>query len=129
MLKGYKRVDCFADVPINTRIRYFIVQQDGTRLFRTGGFLLSKANSDIYVILRNHTTWVVRVKDAVFFSKLSVEEEELAAKDEIITQLRLELASCVDCVRSLKTQLDEAIIAIRSQLIGPSSSITLGDSQ
>lgn len=78
-LQGYEKVDNIADVPLNTHIRYFKKQPDGTQVFRTGGFLHNKQNADVYVMLSNgKSIWSVQVKDTIFFKKLS-HNDEIAA--------------------------------------------------
>ena len=98
-LRGYVKVDDIADVPLNTHIRYFIKQKDGSWAFRTGGFLHDKQNPQVYVILNNgNNQWSVQVKDIVFFKKMSQTEEiealrimyesELGKKNRMIDTLR-----------------------------------------
>ncbi|MEM0354235.1 MAG: hypothetical protein QXW79_01500 [Thermoplasmata archaeon] len=98
-LQGYERVDNIEEVPLNTHIRYFITKKDGTQLFRMGGFLHNKRNADKYIMLTNgKDVWSVQVKDAVFFRKLSHQEEinalhayykkKLKKKDRVIKELK-----------------------------------------
>jgi len=98
-LMGYEKVDNIAEVPINTHMRYFAKQEDGTQVFRTGGILVNKQNADTYVRLSNGAnSWSVQVKDAIFFKKLShkdeienikaVYEKKLEEKEEIINKLK-----------------------------------------
>lgn len=98
-LQGYEKVDEIADVPLNTHMRYFAKQPDGTQVFRTGGFLHNKQNAETYVMLTNgKTIWSVQVKDAIFFKKMSQKEEidtlhamykkKLAEKDDTIDKLK-----------------------------------------
>ena len=98
-LQGYEKIEDLADVPLNTHIRYFKINPDGTQVFRTGGFLYNKQNSEKYVMLSNgKNTWSVQVKDAIFFRKLSQKEEidalhnyykkKLEERDVIIDKLK-----------------------------------------
>ena len=41
-LQGYERVDDINEVPINTHLRYFTMEDDGKQVFRMGGFLQNK---------------------------------------------------------------------------------------
>lgn len=98
-LQGYEQVDDIAEVPLNTHLRYFVVQPDGSQVFRTGGFLHNKNNADTYVMLSNgKNIWSVQVANAIFFQKLSQKKEieklhklykkKLAEKDAIIKKLK-----------------------------------------
>jgi len=99
MLEGYVKVDDISEVPLNTHVRYFQKQPDGSQLFRTGGFLHNKTNPEVYVMLSNgQSIWSVNVETATFFRKLSAKEEikalhnmyqkQLAEKDDIIEKLK-----------------------------------------
>jgi len=75
-MQGYEKVDNIAEVPLNTHIRYFITQKDGTQLFRTGGFLHNKTNADKFIMLSNgKSIWSVQINNAIFFKKMSHQEE------------------------------------------------------
>jgi hypothetical protein len=100
MLQGYEKVDDISEVPLNTHLRYFTTQKDGTQVFRTGGFLKNKQKADTFVILTNgKNDWSVQTKGAVFFRKLSGKDQldaihelykkKLAEKDKIIAKLKL----------------------------------------
>ena len=98
-LQGYERVDDISEVPLNTHLRYFVTEKDGSQVFRTGGFLHNKQNADTYVMLSNgKNIWSVQMKGAVFFKKMSQKDEiaaihalykkKLDQKDEIIDKLK-----------------------------------------
>ena len=98
-LQGYEKVDDIAEVPLNTHLRYFTKEKDGTQLFRSGGFLKNKTNAEKYVYLTNgKIDWVVQTATATFFSKMSQKEEiaaihrqyqkKLEEKDRVINLLR-----------------------------------------
>ena len=75
-LQGYEKVDDISEVPLNTHIRYFIEQKDGSQLFRTGGFLQNKQNPEKYIMLSNgKNVWSVQVANTVFFKKMSQKDE------------------------------------------------------
>lgn len=75
-LQGYEKINDIAEVPLNTHIRYFIKQKDGTQLFRTGGFLHNKQNSEKYIMLNNgKNIWSVQVANTIFFKKMSQKDE------------------------------------------------------
>ncbi len=98
-LQGYAKVDDIAEVPLNTHVRYFITLDNGTQVFRLGGFLHNKKNADTYVMLSNgKNIWSVQVKGTTFFRKLSHNEEieslhqsykkKLEEKDLLIKKLK-----------------------------------------
>jgi hypothetical protein len=97
-LSGYQQVDDIKDVPIDTHIRYFTIDENGEKHFRLGGFLYKK--NDDYIVLNNgKNTWSVQIDGAIFFRKLSQKEvideihksyqEELKLKDIEIKKLKL----------------------------------------
>lgn len=99
MLIGYEKVDDIMDVPIDTHLRYFSPDENGVMRFKTGGFLKDKSNGQTYVYLTNRKyNWCVQTKDAIFFRKLSHQEEleaihamykrQLDEKDVIINKLK-----------------------------------------
>jgi hypothetical protein len=101
-LQGYEKVDDISEVPLNTHLRYFITQKDGSQVFRTGGFLHNKQNADVYVMLSNgKNIWSVQVKGTTFFKRMS-QKEEIAAlhrhykkkiieRDKIINELKAKI--------------------------------------
>ena len=75
-LQGYEQISDISEVPLDTHIRYFIQQKDGSQLFRTGGFLRNKQNPDQYIMLSNgKSIWSVQVANTVFFKKMSQKDE------------------------------------------------------
>jgi hypothetical protein len=120
-LQGYQKVDNIADVPINTHVRYFIQKSDGSRLFRTGGFLNNKQNADKYVILSNGKhVWSVQVKNTIFFRKLSHKEEidalhryyknKLKDKDKIIKKLEMKIKMIKESLSSKNEKNNKKVI-------------------
>lgn len=98
-LQGYEKVDNIADVALNTHLRYFLTQQDGSQTFRLGGFLHNKTNAEKYIMLTNgRQCWSVQVKNSVFFRKMSHNDEiealhmlykkKIDKKDIIIDKLK-----------------------------------------
>ena len=83
LLVDYVEVDNIKDVPLDTHIRYF-TKQKGKKLFRTGGFLLNKANADKYIILTNRkNSWSVDTQKSILFRKLSITEVNTIHNDEV----------------------------------------------
>lgn len=98
-LEGYEKVENIAEVPLDTHIRYFIINKDGENLFRTGGFLHNKTNPETYIMLSNgKNIWSVQIDNAIFFKKMTHKEElealhnlyksKLLEKDLIIKKLK-----------------------------------------
>jgi hypothetical protein len=125
-LEGYEKVDDIAEVPLNTHIRYFTINPDGTQIFRTGGFLHNKQNADTYVMLSNgKNIWSVQVKNSIFFRKMSQKDEitaihsmykkKLEEKDEIIEKLK-------KYIKLKMGNYDSNILANNAQKINPRTS-------
>lgn len=88
-LEGYKKIESFDDIAINTHIRYFTLDENNEYLFRTGGFLLNKTNADKYVILSNgKVSWPVQVESSIFYAKISHKEQIDALKEMYMKKLR-----------------------------------------
>tara|TARA_B110000208_G_C11787420_1_gene436089 strand:+ start:22 stop:522 length:501 start_codon:yes stop_codon:yes gene_type:complete len=84
LLLDYVEVKDISTVDLNTHIRYFSIQDDGKKLFRTGGFLVNKKEVDKYVILSNNKqNWSVNTKKSIFFKKLSSIENKQMQNDEV----------------------------------------------
>ena len=99
-LEGYIKVDDLSEVPIDTHIRYFVTEDDGTKVFRMGGFLLSKNDPDKYIVLTNRKSkWSVQTKNTIFYKKMSHTEEieklhreykkKIQKQEETIKKLKL----------------------------------------
>uniref|UniRef100_A0A6C0CB82 Uncharacterized protein n=1 Tax=viral metagenome TaxID=1070528 RepID=A0A6C0CB82_9ZZZZ len=102
-LNGYEKVDNIMDVPINTHLRYFIFDNDGTASFRTGGLLQNKNNGDVYVVLSNGSfTWSVQVKTAQFYRKLTHVEELAMVHDAYQNKIDEQNDKIVDLKSQLK---------------------------
>lgn len=109
-LVGYEKVDDISDVPLDTHLRYFAKQKDGSHLFRLGGFLHNKQNASQYVVLRSsdRKTWSVQVNDAIFYRKVSHKDEvELLKKqiqeyEEVINSMNNIMSSKLNVKYSIK---------------------------
>lgn len=90
-LKDYKRVDSFKNIPLNTHIRYFILNDKGKGGdFRLGGFLKTMDLEKGYIVLTTGKfSWSVQLKGHLFFAKMSGEEFKKEFK-EIIKSLKKE---------------------------------------
>lgn len=83
LLADYVEVENIKDVPLDTHIRYFL-KDKGKKLFRTGGFLVNKRESDKYIILTNRKiSWSVDTKKSILFRKLSAVELNTIHNDEV----------------------------------------------
>jgi hypothetical protein len=122
-LQGYEKVDDISEVPLNTHIRYFKIEKDGTHTFRTGGFLFNKTNADKYVYLSNgKNSWAVQIISAIFYRKISHTEEidalhrhykkKLQDKDMIINKLKkyikIKIGSFDESLISTNTETNSA---------------------
>lgn len=98
-LEGYSKVKDISQVPLNTHLRYFVIEKNGNKLFRTGGFLHNKENYQTYVMLSNgKNVWSVQTENTIFFQKMNHKDEiaslrehyekKLEEKDEIIEKLK-----------------------------------------
>ena len=97
MLKNYKEISSFSDVPLSSHLRYFS-NVDGEMKFRTGGNLINKNNADKYVVLSNgKVTWSVDTKKSIFYKEITHEdivdkyEEQIAKYKLVIKKLRNEI--------------------------------------
>jgi len=79
-LLDYIEVDSIVTVPINTHVRYYVIDTDEktgkiTKSFRLGGFLSNKDKAEQYVILTNNKiSWSVNTQKAIFYRKLKSDE-------------------------------------------------------
>lgn len=72
-LKGYKKLNDFDDICINSHIRYFKIE-NGIKYFRSGGFLKQKHNN--YIMLSNGKfIWSVQLDETnEFYIKIKVSD-------------------------------------------------------
>lgn len=83
LLEDYKQVDDIYKVPLNTHLRYFTVI-NGDRKFRMGGSLIHTQGLPNYIKLSNGShQWSVQVKNAIFFSKMTLAEIKADYEKEI----------------------------------------------
>ena len=83
LLADYIEIENIKDVPLDSHIRYFL-KDKGKKLFRTGGFLVNKRESDKYIILTNRKiSWSVNTKKSILFRKLSAVELNTIHNDEV----------------------------------------------
>jgi len=88
-LKDYIKVEDINKVPLNTHIRYFQVdEKTNDKVFRLGGFLINKDNSDKYIVLGNGSqSWSVQISNSILYKKKSVDDMKLEY-DEIIKNMQ-----------------------------------------
>lgn len=88
-LEDYIKVNDIYKVPLNTHIRYFILELDDntkqmTRKFRLGGSLFKKDEDKEYIVLSSgRKTWSVQIANTVFYKKLSIKELKMEYDKEI----------------------------------------------
>ena len=105
-LENYIQVDEISQVPLKSHLRYFTVNlTTGKKLFRLGGFLSNKDNSDKYVVLSNgKITWSVDTTKSVFFKKMSLDEVREEYEDEI-KKLRKDNKALKKALKQIKEQI------------------------
>ena len=105
-LENYIQVDEISQVPLKSHLRYFTVNlKTGKKLFRLGGFLSNKDNSDKYVVLSNgKITWSVDTTKSVFFKKMSLDEVREEYEDEI-KKLRKDNKALKKALKQIKEQI------------------------
>jgi hypothetical protein len=94
-LEDYTEVDNINKIPIKSHLRYYTLKRDDkgnmSKVFRLGGNLINKDNSDKYIILSNgKVSWSVQTKNTIFYRKMKINE----IKDEyetIIEELKDEI--------------------------------------
>ena len=92
-LKDYKKVSNITQVPINTHLRYFTKDKNGSKVFRLGGTLNKIGDNQQYVVLSNGTlSWSVQIDHSQFYQKMN--ENEL--KQEIKKELKKEILTEMD---------------------------------
>jgi len=81
-------------IPLGTHVRYFVVNDDGKKIFRMGGQLTKNDGMPKYVILSNgKNSWSVQASTSIFFKKMSTPEIKheyeikLSDKDKKIKEL------------------------------------------
>jgi hypothetical protein len=81
-------------IPLGTHVRYFVVNDDGKKIFRMGGQLTKNDGMPKYVILSNgKNSWSVQASTSIFFKKMSTPEikqeyeTKLLDKDKKIKEL------------------------------------------
>lgn len=100
-LKDYKRVDDIKDVPLNTHLRYFVINKKNTTpSFRLGGFLIRKDEPEKYVILSNNDiSWSVNTQTALFYRKQTI--------DEIREEYDKKIKKLENKIQKLETELNK----------------------
>jgi len=90
-LKDYKQIDNFNNIPLNTHIRYFILNKnDKGGEFRLGGFLKTMDLEKGYIVLTTGKfSWSVQIKGHIFFAKMSGDDFKKEYK-QIIKELKKE---------------------------------------
>ena len=111
-LEDYIQVNKITDIPIDTHVRYFSIVKSGKKtkkIFRMGGFLKRKDNTNKYVILTNgRTSWSVQTESTIFFRKMNINEikgqyeDEIDEMEAIIKKQKTEIRKLKSTIRDLK---------------------------
>jgi len=107
-LKDYKRIDDFKDIPLNTHIRYFILNKNSKGgEFRIGGFLKTMDIEKEYIVLTTDKfSWSVQFKNHVFFAKMNSDDFKKEFK-QIIKDLKKENSKLKDENNKLKNVINK----------------------
>jgi hypothetical protein len=71
-LEDYIKVSDLTQITLGTHIRYFIIEKNGNKKYRPGGFLIHNDGLPKYIRLTNNKiTWSVQVNNTVFFRKMT----------------------------------------------------------
>ena len=119
LLEDYSEVKDIYQVPLDTHLRYFSLDKDGKKQFRTGGFLHRNNGLPKYVMLTNRKqTWSVQIKGTDFFRKMSLQEIKKEYGDEIeeITEENEKLKKRVKLLEDRNYGLKEMIRKLKQQL-------------
>jgi hypothetical protein len=87
-LEDYEEIENWENVPLQTHIRYFKINDDGTKVFRMGGWLVNNSGLPIYVVLANSgTSWSIQTKEVIGFKQITVQSIR-EQYEKIIKQLK-----------------------------------------
>ena len=116
MLDEYKMVDDISKVPLGVHLRYCVIDKNGKKKFRVGGFLHKNAGIPKYLILTNNTTsWTVQIKNTTFFRKMTSAEVKAEYEDEI-EEMRNESQKIIDKLESDNTTLKKMVKRLRKEV-------------
>jgi hypothetical protein len=112
-MSGYIQVDNIYEVPLNTHLRYYTIDENGNQHFRMGGFLKIRENGQPFVMLTNYKhDWSVQIAGTVFFRKATPKEqkEEIEKNySEIIDKKDKEIEQLKDKIEQLQKALRKLI--------------------
>jgi len=116
-LDGYIRVEAskLYKVPLNTHIRYFVVNpKTNEKQFRLGGFLTKLGDNNEYIILSNgNYSWSVQLSNTIFYKKMSNNE----LKEHIVTEIDDEIKNKMDKLVKENKELKNIIKEIKETTI------------
>ncbi len=104
-LKEYIPLETIDEVPINSHIRYFTVN-NGKKQFRLGGFL-TKIDTDYVVLSNGKLSWSVQKKNSIFFKKMSYDELKEELIEKISNKFEKKIISLENENESLKKTLKD----------------------
>ena len=104
-LEDYKECDIYK-IPLSTHVRYFKIEKNKKKKFRTGGILYKNEGLPDYVVLSNgRKTWSVQVADAIFFRRMTAREIKKEYEDYIL-ELEKKNKQLKKLVKILKKKLN-----------------------
>lgn len=112
-LIGYRQIDIdkISEIPLDTHVRYFSTNR-GEPMFRLGGFIKNKTNSDKYIVLHNGDggkSWSVQISDiCAIYAKMTHKEE--------LQDLRDTYEKRMEELREENTKLLEAIDILHGKI-------------
>ena len=107
-LKGYVQVSDISTVPIGTHLRYFMIDKDNEKHFRTGGILQAIDPKQRYVKLSNGTvTWSAQIPNAIFYKKQSEDEYRNSIEQTIAEKYKKEIYTLQNKIVNLQDRLVE----------------------
>lgn len=111
-LEEYKQVDNIDDIPLNTHLRYFMIDiKTGKKSFRLGGFLTKI--QDEYVVLSNgNLSWSVQKKNNIFFQKMTFED----LKDELIEKITKKFEKKIQDLVNENNKLKETLKEVKKTI-------------
>ena len=110
-LDGYTRVESnkLHKVPLNTHIRYFVVNpKTNDKQFRLGGFLTKFGDNNEYIVLSNGKfSWSVQLANTIFYKKMSKDEMKEQIATEVEDDIRVKMEKLMKENKKLKDTIKE----------------------
>lgn len=116
-LEGYNRVESnkLNKVPLNTHIRYFVINpKTGEKQFRLGGYLTKIGDNNEYLVLSNgNFSWSVQFANTIFYKKMSTNEY----KEQVVTEIEDDIKKKMEYLMKENKELKKVIKEIKDTTI------------